>query len=285
MKTIAIIGHTGVVGSALVDEASRRGLEAIGVSRSARPPHRQWDLLSHTPPDLPDVDAVFLTAALTNVDRCEQDPELSRAVNYDAVVRLARWCAARNVHLIFYSSDYVFDGASGPYDESATTSPINVYGGHKRDAERALAELLPNRHTILRTTVVFGFEPAAKNFALALRDRLRAGERMRVPCDQVGTPTWSRDLAAASFDLVQAGARGIFHVAGATRLSRADFARIAARTFELDENLVESVTTAELAQPAARPLSAGLVSSRLAGVIGRPMLELADALRRFASEL
>jgi dTDP-4-dehydrorhamnose reductase len=281
MPRIAIIGHSGVVGSALHRAAVRGALEITTASRS-----RDADVtldLANPAMDLKKLagcETIYLCAALTNVDFCEQNIEASRSINVDGPAQIAGWCARNGAKLVFFSSDYVFDGRHGPYDENAATNPINVYGRHKAEAEDAIARILPERHAVIRTTVVFGIEAARRNFAMRLFDELRAGRAMNVPDDQIGTPTWSNALAEATLRLLRGGAHGVFHAAGPSRMSRYNFALRAAEILGLDCGLIHPVSTASLHQSAPRPFEAGLVSVKV------PQLPSLDAaLRSFAMEL
>src|SRR5262249_8374140 len=155
------------------------------------------------------------------------------------------------VHL---SSEYVFDGTVGPYTEDDPPNPISVYGRTKLESEHILAALAPS-WAVARTTVLFGYAPSARpNFVLWLLDRLARPQPCPVVADQVGSPTLADNLAEMVLALAPCDARGIYHTVGASRLSRHAFAQLAARTFGLDESLVEPITTAELRQPAPRPL-------------------------------
>src|SRR5258707_8399647 len=116
-------------------------------------------------------------------------------------------------------------------------------------------------------------------------DEMRAGRRVTVPDDQIGTPTWSGDLAGAALNLYRAGFHGLVHVAGASRVSRYSFALRIADRFSLDPRLILASGTDSLRQLAQRPLEAGLVSTRLEALIGREMLTINDALGLFAEEL
>ena len=163
---------------------------------------------------------------------------------------------------MYYSTEYIFDGGDGPYSETDTAQPISAYGLSKLEGERAILESDPQA-LVLRTTVVYGPEGEQKNFAYQLAARLGAGERMRVPDDQVSTPTYNRDLAETSVCLVEAGAAGVFHVTGTERLNRFEFAQRFARAAGLDESLLDPVPTSELGQRARRPLTAGLKIDKL----------------------
>ncbi len=278
-----VIGASGLVGGALVRAF---GADAMGTYRSRPVPGlRPLDardraalrrLIVEIGPAL-----VLFPAAEADVDWCEAHPEEARAANVEparSALDLTREAGAR---LVFFSSDYVFDGRSGPYDEAATTSPISVYGRHKREVEE---RVLDAGGTVVRTTSVFGAEPPpGKNFVLRLVARLRAGERVRVPADQVSTPTWSDDLAQGVLAVAAFG--GIWHVAGPELLARDAFARVVADVFGLDASLIDAVATAALGQPASRPLRGGLRTDKLRLRIGRPLLGVGPSLERLRGQL
>jgi dTDP-4-dehydrorhamnose reductase len=218
--------------------------------------------------------AIILAAADPHVEGCERDPDGTWRVNVEApaVIRLA----APDATLVVFSSEYVFDGTSGPYGEDDRVAPLNVYGLQKVALEE-LARSAP-RHLVLRVSGVFGDEPRRKNFVWQLVDRLRAGKTFDVPADQVITPTDAASLGAAVVELIDRGASGTFHAAGPEMLGRVDFARLIARTFGLSEDLIVPRRTADLELRAKRPQSAGLSDAKLRGMLGHGLRSPADAL-------
>lgn len=278
-----VIGASGLIGGAIL-----RGLgqAAVGTYRRRAAPglrpldasdrHAVAALLEGERPDV-----VYFPAAEPNVDWCEQHPEEARAMN--VAPALATLEAARSVGacLVFFSSDYVFDGADGPYDEGAEPRPMSVYGRIKREIEQHVLEA---GGTVIRTTTVFGPEPPpGKNFALRTVARLRARERVVVPSDQVSTPTWADDLARATLEVARDG--GIWNVAGPDLLARDEFARRIARAFGLDPSLIDPVETPALGQKAPRPLRGGLRIDKLARRLGRGLTPTDEALRRFRAQV
>jgi dTDP-4-dehydrorhamnose reductase len=213
-------------------------------------------------------EAIFFAAAYTHVDGCEDDPARAYAVNRDAPAAAARLAAQRDAAFVFYSSEYVFDGAAGPYGEDDPVTPISVYGESKLGGERAVLAVHP-RAVVVRTTVVYGLDAQEKNFVYQLLKRGRARERMKVPADQRSSPTYVEDLAAASLALVDKHAAGVYHVAGPEVVDRYEFAREGCRVFGLDDGFLEPVSTASLRQKAARPLTAGLRVARVAALGAR----------------
>jgi dTDP-4-dehydrorhamnose reductase len=172
--------------------------------------------------------------------------------------------------MVFLSSDYVFDGRSGPFDEGASTSPLNVYGRLKLAAEGAVQRISP-RALIVRTTNVYGFDPRSMNYMMRVLATLRRGEPVTVAVDQRGTPTFVDDLCGIIRDLILAGVTGIVHVAGPEWMNRVTWARALAVEWGFDPLLVRGAPTSKLRQAARRPLAAGLRSRRLGPT--RPLAE------------
>lgn len=273
-----VIGASGLVGSHLMRALVEAGITAVGTYWS----HPALGLVQLDARDAEAVrsclagsgaDTVFLPAALTNVDYCETHPDDSLVFNVNVVSNVA----STGARVIYFSSDYVFAGDAGPYRETDSVRPINVYGSHKALAER----LLPPGSLIIRTTVVYGQETQRKNFVYRLVQGLTEGETMHVPVDQLGNPTYAPNLARAAVALAQQGAAGIYHVVGPRRASRYEFALEAAHVFGLNPALIEPVTTEQLKQPARRPLNAGMVSERAQACIPFDLIDHVAGLRLF----
>jgi dTDP-4-dehydrorhamnose reductase len=284
-----VIGAPGQVGKALTHALQARGHETLGTYRTRPlPGMRKLDVssdeevrtvIAETRPEL-----VFLTAALTAVDYCEDHPDEAYCSNVEGPRSVARAAANVGATLIHFSTEYVFDGTAGPYAETDPISPQGVYAQSKAEGEQAVREAL-DRHLILRTTVVFNWDADSRNFAMQVWERLSKGERMRVPSDQVGNPTLAEFLAEASVELVERGIRGeTVNVVGRDRVPRTEFAIGLADRLGLDASLIDPVTTAELQQVAPRPLDAGLRTDKLASLLGRPAPTLDESIARFLSQ-
>lgn len=276
-----VIGASGQIGSHLFRELKHSGKETYGTYwRYFLPNLIQLDASDATAVskliDRIKPDVVYLTAALSNVDYCETHPDESLLYNVTSV----RNIASTGVRIVFFSSDYVFDGNKGPYREGDPVCPVNVYGQHKVLAEQALS---PDR-LIIRTTVVYGSEYQGKNFAYRVWKGLKQGQVVRVPIDQIGNPTYAPNLARAVISLVQEKKRGIYHVVGSKRASRYEFALEIAHLFGLDNNnLIVPVTTMELKQLAQRPLNAGMLSEKIRTELPLDLVDYHAGLRQFCS--
>src|SRR5262245_45415777 len=270
-----VIGASGQVGAALGEQLEACGHAWVGTyAGTPRPGLRRLDiadaeatrrLIEQTSPDW-----VFCAGALTHVDYCEDHPEEAFRLNRDAPGLVARAAAERGAGIVYFSTEYVFDGEGGPYAEDDPVRPISTYGRSKLEGEDSVRRTNP-RAVIARTTVVYGPEPQGKNFVYQLLRRGRAGEPMRAPADQVSSPTYNVDLAAASVELAERDFCGVYHIAGPDLLDRHAFARLVCRMFGLNEGSLAPVSTAALGQKAARPLRAGLRIDRARATLRSPL--------------
>ncbi len=266
--TDLVIGASGQVGGAIVDYLKSEEKEVVGTYTNHNPPHFPLTHLDIS--DKNQVDEliarlkpknIYLSSSYTNVDGCELDPDLSHSVNVQGALNVFEAAIKCDAKVIYFSSDYVFDGKNGPYTESDATCPISVYGQHKLLAEQAC--LAQEANLVIRTTVVYGVEWQGKNFVIRLLKSLINGQSINVPDDQVGNPTLASELAAVSVLLAQSDRDGVFNVAGTGRVSRYQFACDAAYIFGLNQNLIVPVKTDSLAQAAKIPLNAGLIMDKV----------------------
>jgi dTDP-4-dehydrorhamnose reductase len=267
-----VVGAGGFIGGYLCRALAAAGHEVCGVYHSRPGPGlRVLDILDREAvraligearPHL-----VFHPAAVPDVERCEEFPLESYRVNVTGLGHVLEAAVAAASQLVYFSSEYVFDGQAGPYREEDRPNPLSAYGRQKLAGEEMIARRAPGA-LIIRTTVVYGWEWPARNFIGRLIGELRAGRPVRAPKDQISSPTFVVDLARAACDLAERGVTGLYHVAGATRADRYTFARAAAEVFGLDEGLVTPVLTSDLGQKASRPLSAGLQVRKLSGALG-----------------
>jgi len=205
---------------------------------------------------------VFLNAgAFTLVDRCESEPELARRVNGEGPLQLARACLDAGFHLIHVSTDYVFDGkATRPYTETDRPAPASVYGQTKLEGEQAVLAQ-SSAFLVVRTSWVFG---PGRNFVRTMIEQAAARRLRRDPAplrvvdDQFGSPTYSGDLAKGIVSLVEAGARGLYHLANRGVATWWDVARESLDRGGFQDVAIERVQTSEFPRPAPRPAYSAL---------------------------
>ncbi len=280
-----VIGGTGLVGNALLRAWTAQGAQ---VSAATYHCHASGGFLQLDMQDEGQVrallsahrpDVVAVPAANPFVDYCELHPEETRRVNVDGTLNVARACREIGARMIFYSSDYVFDGVKGSYTEEDAPCPINEYGRQKAEAERGVLSADP-RNLVLRTSGAYGWQWEPKNFVLQVRANLSEGKPMRV-ADVRYNPTYVENLAEITAGLVAAGAGGIFHTVGAEEISRDAFARRAARAFGLDDSLILTVPAAEFRSPTPRPKQSSLMTDKVRRVLpGCPPVDVETGLSR-----
>jgi dTDP-4-dehydrorhamnose reductase len=219
-------------------------------------------------------DVVVHCAAWTAVDRAESEPEMARLLNVEGTRNVARACRERGALMVTFGTDYIFDGASPrPYREEDPANPLSVYGKTKWEAEQALREE-GGDHLLVRTQWLFG--PAGKNFVRTILEKARKGETLRVASDQVGCPTFSRDLAGAVRNLLGARARGTVHFSGEGETSWFDLARHVLQHCGLSTGSLFAAKTRDLPYPAPRPAFGVLSKEKyraITGVSPRPWEE------------
>lgn len=286
--TAIIVGASGLVGSALLREFSPHWRTIGTFCRSEVPNLIHLDLrdqeevrsvLRSVRPDV-----VLCPAAEPNVEFCEADPIVTRQVNVDGLQNLLTATAEVGELLVYFSSEYVFDGKKGPYSEVDACSPLNEYGRQKLECEGRISTQV-ERHIIGRISGVYDWEKQRKNFAVKLIDSLASGRSFQVPSDQVITPTYAPNLARVVRRLVESGRQGLFHLSGSQPLLRTEFAQLIADVFGLDGSLLMPVPTAKLELRAVRPRSAGLRIGKAQSLLDFPIAGPREGLEAMRREL
>ena len=223
-------------------------------------------------------DAVVHAAAMTDVDRCESEPERALAVNRDATRNVAELARERGALLAYVSTDYVFDGTKrSPYLEEDPVAPINAYGRSKLEGERA-AVSSGAKALVVRTSWLFG--PGGKNFVDTIASKLERGESLRVVDDQKGSPTYTRDLAHAIELLLRRGSTGTVHATNTGTTTWYGLAREIARVLGSDAPIAP-VTTEEFPRPAPRPRYSVLSGARFRAWTGENLRPWEEAVAHY----
>ena len=213
-------------------------------------------------------DVVVHCAAWTAVDRAESEPEKAGLLNVEGTRNVARACRERGAVMVTFGTDYVFDGASSrPYREEDPANPLSVYGKTKWAAEQALREE-GGEHLLVRTQWLFG--PAGRNFIGTILEKARRGETLRVASDQVGCPTFSKDLAGAVRKLLEAGARGTVHFSSEGETTWFGLARYVLERCGLPTRSLFAAKTRDLPYPAPRPAYGVLSKEKYRAITGAP---------------
>lgn len=281
-KRILVTGANGLLGQKLVELISSNAgwdLLATGRGENRNPSditgyrYQAMDITSHK--EVLDVVADFKphyvlhTAAMTDVDKCEFEKENCRLQNVEAVRYLIEACKLNGAHLIHVSTDFIFDGTAGPYDEEAIANPLSFYGQSKADAEE-LVKASGIKWSIARTVLVYGIarNMSRSNIILWVKSKLEAGERIKVVTDQWRSPTLAEDLANGCFLIAEKDAEGIFNISGKDFLTPYEMALQTADYYGLDASLIDRADASIFTQPAKRPPRTGFIIDKAVKVLG-----------------
>jgi dTDP-4-dehydrorhamnose reductase len=231
-------------------------------------------------------EVVVHAATLTDVDKCELNKELTWKVNVEGTRNIAEAAKFHGAYLMYISTDYVFSGEKGNYKETDAPDPVNYYGLTKLKAEEAVAEIA-SECCIARTCVIYGASPAAGkvNFALWLLTKLGNRESVKVVTDQWITPTLNTSLAEMSLELAERRLNGVFHLSGASRVNRYEYALLLAEIFGLDSKSIVPVSVAQMQWAAKRPRDSSLDTSKAQLTLKNKPLQIQDALQRMKKEI
>ena len=280
-KTILITGSNGLLGQKLVDLLSKEDhiqLIATAKGENRLPNQEGYIYQSLDITDNQQVNEVFATykpqivihtAAMTNVDTCESDLEGCERLNVKAVEYIVQACEKQGSFLCHLSTDFIFDGADGPYDEEAKPNPISIYGESKLKAEQII-QASSIRWAIARTVLVFGIVPdmSRTNIILWVKKSLEEGKQINVVTDQFRTPTLAEDLAIGCWLIAQKEAEGIFNISGEELLTPYEMAIQTAEFFHLPKELIKPADSSTFSQPAKRPPRTGFILDKAKRVLG-----------------
>jgi len=268
---ILITGAFGQLGHALQSVLSRKSnYELIctgrkikkgqeGIPLDIRNQVALKEIINTTAPDI-----LINLAAMTNVDACELNPKLAGEIN---VAGLQHICDSFKGKIIHLSTDYVFDGTSGPYKEDDPLNPISIYGKTKLASEHILLEK-DIKNLVIRGNVLYDYSPhTSASFLNWVVSSLKNNQEIKVVEDQFNNPTWTRSMSDIIELSIENDLEGIIHWGDSVHISRYEFAKLIAKKFSLNDSLIKPVLTSELNQPARRPLQSGLSTEKLVNML------------------
>lgn len=298
MKKILITGANGLLGQKLVALlANQPDVDLTATARGDnRLPHTDgYTYLSMDITNRDEVlnvigqvrpDAVIHGAAMTDVDKCELDKDACWAQNVTAVEYIVEACRATNAFLCHVSTDFIFDGAAGPYTEEAEGNPISFYGWSKYAAEKVVTHS-GLRWGIARTVLVYGIahDMSRSNIILWVKKSLEDGKTINVVTDQFRSPTLAEDLAAGCALIAQKEAEGIFNISGSDVLTPYEMAIQTADYFNLDKALIKPADGSTFRQTARRPPRTGFVIDKARTVLGYSPRSFNEGIAILAGQL
>jgi dTDP-4-dehydrorhamnose reductase len=223
---------------------------------------------------------VIHTAAMTNVDTCELNPQECKSLNVDSVQLLANQCLAEHCHFQLLSTDFVFDGSKGNYQEEDAPNPLSIYGHSKLQAEEYIKDLPSLQFSIVRTIIVYGTgnQLSRSNIIKWAKEALHEGKELSIIDDQFRSPTWADDLAWACIRICELNENGIFHISGPETMSIYEIVERIAKHYQLSMDKVKRTTSSSLSQPAVRPPRTGFNLSKAKSRLGYDPKTLEETL-------
>ena len=297
---IFVTGVGGQLGHDVMNELDKRGIEGIGSdlaeaysgiadgSAVTKMPYVSLNITDSeaVAKTLKEVapDAVIHCAAWTAVDKAEEEPETVRKVNAYGTELIARYCGEKDIPMMYFSTDYVFDGnGTKPWEPDDERHPLGVYGQTKAEGEEAIEQFC-KKFFILRIAWVFGKN--GKNFIRTMIRLSKTHDTVKVVNDQIGTPTYTYDLARLVADMIITDRYGIYHVTNeGSYISWFDFTKAIYEEAGIEGMTVLPVTSEEYGALAKRPYNSRMNRSKIREMGFEPLPDWRDALRRYLKEM
>ena len=285
-----VTGSAGLVGQQVVKDLSKSHevFSCYNKSKSEYGNAVKMDLLNHemisnvlleTEPDV-----VIHLGAMTGVDLCEKEESMAFDINTKATQTIAQQCSISNIFLVYVSTDYVFDGNVGMYKENDATNPLGFYGKSKLLGEESIQNFSSD-WCIARTSTPFGLHPTKQSFPIWVIENLQRHKQIDVLSDQFTSPTYVPNLSKMLIEISERHLDGMFHVAGATKISRYEMARMVSDKLNLDEKLLRDVSINELKWEAQRPKDSSLNISKANSVLNEKPQKINQSLDLFIDEI
>jgi|TARA_B110000438_G_C15698981_1_gene600163 dTDP-4-dehydrorhamnose reductase len=299
MKTVLITGSNGLLGQKLVRQLQKDpNYKLIATSKGKNRIRSITDFIYESL-DITSIsqvkgvfekyqpDVLINTAAMTNVDACEEDKEGCWKMNVTAVAYLLEECKKYNTHFIHLSTDFVFDGENGPYSESDLPKPLSYYGESKFASEKVIQNSEHKNWAIARTIIVYGLveQMSRSNIVLWAKGALEKGDPINVVDDQFRSPTLAVDLAKGCILIADKQAKGVYHLSGKDLMSILELVNRVADFFKLDKSSISAIKSITLNQTAKRPPKTGFVLDKAIRELGYDPATFEEGLAIVSQEL
>jgi dTDP-4-dehydrorhamnose reductase len=283
-----VTGSAGLIGNQLVHDLEKSGEIVYSCYNNMKPVYgipTKLNLLN-----LEDIhkifkkfqpDVVIHSAALTDVEKCEVDPQLANSLNVKATEVIAKEVEKISSYLMYISTDYIFDGKSGFYKETDSTNPLNNYGKTKLLGEKFI-ENETSKWSIIRTSTPFGVHPFKKTFPVWVYENLKINKKINILEDQFTSPTYVPNLSKMILEITSRSLEGFFHLSGSTKISRFEFAKMIATKLNLDLSLLNPVKIDNMAWKANRPIDSSLDVSKINAILKTKPYTIKQSLDDYA---
>lgn len=279
-KTIVLGGRNGMLGRALTTAATGKGWNVVTNAPGEIDYFSKdlYDVLSDFV-DKHEPECIFNAVAYTDVDKAEVEEDKAAVLNKNVPAALARVVKTRPVKLVHYSTDFVFDGKkTTPYTVDDQPNPVSAYGRSKYAGETAISEVSPESYAIIRTAWLYG--PGKKNFVQTILRICRERGEAGVVFDQIGSPTYAKDLADYTLALIELEAKGLFHIVNSGQASWCELAAEAVNYAQL-ECQITPVTSVAFGSKVTRPAYSVLDCTSFTQITGIVPRSWAQALREY----
>ena len=276
MNNILVTGSTGQLGSDVVKELLKRGYSTLSPNRSefnlcSEDSIRNYILNSNC-------QAIVHCAAYTQVDQAEDEKDLCIKINTTATKHIVKCAKILDIPMIYISTDYVFDGTKdGEYTENDETNPINIYGESKLAGEKYVQEIL-DKYYIVRTSWVFNIN--GKNFIETMLRLSKANNQLSIVNDQIGSPTYTKDLSRLLVDMLETSKYGLYHATNEGYCSWYEFANTIFKLANINID-IKAINSNEYASRAKRPMNSKLSKDKLIEYGFKPLPHWEDALKDY----
>ena len=286
-----VTGSSGLIGNQIVIDLEQSGQTVYSCYNNIKPLYgipTKLNLLN-----LDDISTTFKTiqpdviihsAALTDVEKCEMEPKLANSINTKATEIIAKETEHLDSYLIYLSTDYVFDGKKGLYNEIDFPNPLNHYGKTKLTGEKTV-ETNTSKWSIIRTSTPFGTNSTKKTFPVWLIENLQKNKKVNILEDQFTSPTYVPNLSQIILEIITRKLEGLFHVSGSTRISRFEFAKIIVEKLNLDLSLLNPVKIDVMPWKAKRPVDSSLDISKINSILNTKPFSIEKSLDDYAPQL
>ena len=291
MKKILVTGSAGLIGSQVVKDLTKENYDVYSCYHKINPEFgtpinldltneaKIINILNTINPEI-----IIHLAAETDVEKCEIQKEKATILNTTATKILARESSKHDIFFVYVSTDYVFDGENNSKNEKDIPNPINFYGKSKLDGEIAVKKFA-SKYTIIRTSTPFGIHPSKKSFPIWVKENLEARNKISVLIDQFTSPTFVPNLSKMILEIITKKITGMIHLAGATRISRYEFAKMVAEKLNLDITLLQKSEIYKMNWNAARPKDSSLDISKANQILDNKPDKIERSLELFLEQL
>jgi len=285
-----VTGSAGLIGHQVVKDLSESH-EVFSCYNKSKPEHGniiKMDLLNHEmisnvmSEKKPDV--VIHLGAMTAVDLCDAQQDNALKINSQATEILAKECSKINSFMVYVSTDYVFDGNSGWYEENDATNPLGFYGKSKLLGEKSIQNFSSN-WCIARTSTPFGLHPTKKSFPIWVIENLQKQKQIDVLTDQFTSPTYVPSLSRMLIEISERHLTGIIHVAGASKISRYEMASLVSDKLGLDGKLLREISINDIKWEAQRPKDSSLNVSKAISTLNQKPQKIDHDVNLFIDEI